>query len=165
MRWVPRPAAAGCECPPAPGSPGVWGARPRGEGAAGWGALEERYSIVPEQVQWNHHRALKHACLSPVAGRRRHARAAARARWWRVLRAGVHLGKGIPWSRRVEVSPHHVPRLHSSSYGAHVQWDHEGALRLLASPVGGGARARARALQGSCALGCTWGKVFHGPLV
>ena len=59
MRWVPRPAAAGCECPPAPGSPGVWGARPRGEGAAGWGALEERYSIVPEQVQWNHHRALK----------------------------------------------------------------------------------------------------------
>ena len=89
----------------------------------------------------------------------------ARARWWRVLRAGVHLGKGIPWSRRVEVSPHHVPRLHSSSYGAHVQWDHEGALRLLASPVGGGARARARALQGCCALGCTWGKVFHGPLV
>ena len=102
------------------------------------------------------------ACL---AGRRRRARARALKG---VLRAGVHLGKGIPWFLRVEVSPHQVPRLPLVlTHGAHVQWDHHCALRLLASPVGGGARARAlsKGAAGWGALGVhTWGKVFHCPL-
>ena len=43
---------------------------------------------------------------------RRSAAARARARLPRVLRAGVHLGKGIPWFLSLKGSPHHVPRLH-----------------------------------------------------
>ena len=163
MRWVPRPAAAGCECPPAPGSPGVWGARPRGEGAAGWGALEERYSMVPEQVQWNHHRALKHACLSPVAGRRRHARARA---------GGGCCGLGCTWGKVFHGSLgwRSLPTMCPDSTSPHMVLMFNGTITVPSDCLprrSAAARARARSprvLRAGVHLGCTLGERYSmGP--